>query len=173
MLRPPLPRNESTFTTNWFKYSHPIEPIAREGFIGATWGDVDPPSIMGMSVRGIDQRVEVFGFQALRGNREMPASIIMHPEPKQTELTYIIQGEMNMAIQTPGEHPVTSHMQGPLPQEIDLQKALFCVREDGTLIISVDNVEYISPPTVTPVGSSHGTTPVSDECTYFVIKVSQ
>lgn len=161
------------FITNWFKYSPPIEPIERHGFVGAMWGDIDPPPINKLLVRGMEQKIDVFGFQALRGNSEMPTSIIMHPEKEQTELTYRIKGAMDMTIQTPGEHPVTSHMMGPVPEGVDLENASFCLREDGALVISVDGNDYESFPTVTPVGSSHGTIPVTDECLYLVVKVSK
>lgn len=173
MLRQPLPSNESTFTTNWFRYSPPIEPIERSGFIGTTWGDVDPPPINRLLVRGKEQKIDVFGFQALRGNREMPASIIMHPEKEQTELTYRIKGAMDMTIQTSGEHPVTSHMIGPVPEETDLSSASFCIKENGALVISVNNKDYESFPTITPAGSSHGTIPITDECLYLAVKVSK
>lgn len=166
-----------------FHYSQPWEPITREGFVGAFWGDVLPQPIEILSVQGQMQKVEVFGFQALRNIDSTAGMIEMHPEPKQTELTIAIQGRGNMTIQTPQGteiHPMT----GPVPSGVDLRDAMFELSETGELTIYVNERVYISHPVITPVGSSHSTQliadeseesakPAADEFVYLAVKVVQ
>jgi len=176
-------RKEGAFITNWFRFVPPTEPIEKDGFIGATWGDVDPSPIKSLRVRDHNQNVKIFGFQRLCGNNERGGSIAMHPE-KDTELTYPIVGRMDMTIRSPGEHEVVSHMEGVVPLYFidQLQNATYCIREDGALVINArgfderepgDSDEYIVFPTVTPAGSSHGTVQVSGACIYLAVKVGK
>lgn len=156
-----------------FGYSEPTSPINKPGFIGAFWGDVKCP-INTLLVRGVNQDVQVFGFQALRYTENRPALIDIHPERELTELTYPIQGQMNMTIQTPHENDVVSHMMGVVPMGADLHGAHFYINTEGELIIHLaNNIEYVSFPTVTPVGSMHGTTPITDECIYLAVKTKK
>lgn len=172
--RPMSSQKGEMASSQMFMYVEPTQLITRSGFRGAFWGDVEPEPINKLLVRGIEQNVQVFGFQALRTTEAGPAAIDLHKESVQTELTYPIQGEMDMVIRTPHENDVVSHMSGVVPAGVDLHGAQFQINGDGELVVHLTNgVEYVTVPTVTPVGSYHGTTPQTDECVYLAVKVIQ
>jgi len=63
-------------------------------------------------------------------------------------------------------------MEGAVPIDVNLHEAEFQLNANGELIIRAANgAEFISLPTVTPVDSSHGTTPLTEECIYLAVKV--
>lgn len=154
-----------------FSYTEPREPITRPGFIGAFWGEVDPNTHPHeLTIRGQISTVGVFGFQSLAG---AGAKIEMHPEMKLSELTYPIQGDMDMIIETQNEHPVVSHMRGQIPPTVDLNGSIFTIDEDGVLHIMMQDEYFTVYPTVTPQGSSHATEvlPASGAPVYLAVKV--
>jgi len=158
-----------------FSFVQPTKLIEKEGFVGAYWGGVPkeqmPKQLM---VRGKPQNVDVFGFQSLAGES---TTISLHPENTQTELTYILQGKMDMKIvNNLNEDPVISHMEGQITSETNLSQANFVMLENGVLYVTFGEptspICYVITPTVTPKGAWHGTEPKGD-CVYLAVKVSE
>ncbi|MFH0773855.1 MAG: hypothetical protein V1922_06110 [bacterium] len=154
-----------------FTYVEPSEPISRPGFVGALWGDVDRhQQSFTLNARGQANKVDVLGFQALVGDG---AGIELHPENKQTEWTYILQGNMDMTIEEPDAHPVVSQMRGPLMPTVDLNRGIFTIGNDGLLQVAIDDETITILPTITHRGSSHKTQILSERCVYLAVKTSQ